>query len=93
MNMIYAWAIRLTIWLGPAADESDLAMYELRNLGVGALYKKMPILSGRVLRAVEKLLNRRWWFRIWIVQEVFWGGAGVKLNKIRVGCGKSKVLD
>jgi hypothetical protein len=71
MNLIYATAYKVLVWLGPAADDSDLAMDELRILGSGSPYDKMPILSGDLLRAMEKLLSRRWWHRIWILQEVY----------------------
>ncbi|KAH8671809.1 hypothetical protein BGZ60DRAFT_405970 [Tricladium varicosporioides] len=91
MNAIYASAIKLMVWLGPEADDSSLAMEELQYLGAGLPYDKMPIISGPVLTAVEKLLTRRWWSRIWIIQEVFWGGLGRKIQEIRVRCGKKEV--
>ena len=91
MNTIYAAATRLMVWLGPEADNSSLAMEKLQLYGAGSPYDKMPILTGSVLTAIEKLLTRRWWSRIWIIQEVFWGGAGRKLQDMRVRCGTKEV--
>jgi hypothetical protein len=91
MNMIYGVAGKLIVWLGPEADDSSLAMEALQLHGAGSPYDKMPILTGSVLTAVEKLLTRRWWSRIWIIQEVFWGGVGRKVQNMRVRCGTKEV--
>ena len=56
MNLIYAWAPKLVVWLGPAGDDSDLAVEELRSLGCEDTFTKMPILSGRF----SKLFKNSW---------------------------------
>ncbi|KAF1816121.1 hypothetical protein P152DRAFT_504882 [Eremomyces bilateralis CBS 781.70] len=91
MGMIYAASPLLNIWLGPEQDDSDMAMDELWNLGSGSPYDKMPILSGRTLKALELLLSRPWWSRVWILQEVLFGAAGRKLGEARVWCGSMNI--
>ena len=92
MNLIYTAAPKLVIWLGPSTSNSDLAMEYLSDLGSNSPFDKMPILSGDILIAIKELLSRRWWSRVWIVQEVFWGGVGVKINNVRLRCGQRKIL-
>jgi len=92
MNMIYAFAPRLTIWLGPGSDDSTLAIEWLVDLGSGSPYNKMPILDRKDLMALQNLLSRPWWTRIWIIQELVAGGMGCKQKHITVRCGKDSVL-
>ncbi|KAF2098995.1 HET-domain-containing protein [Rhizodiscina lignyota] len=91
MNMIYSTSPQLNIWLGPEQDDSDIAMDQLWALGSCSPYDKMPILTGRTLKALEQLLNRPWWSRVWILQEVLFGAMGAKLNNARVRCGKMNI--
>ncbi len=49
MNLIYATATKVVIWLAPEADESNLAMDEFRSLRGGSPYDKIAILSGKVV--------------------------------------------
>ncbi|EXJ72377.1 uncharacterized protein A1O5_04881 [Cladophialophora psammophila CBS 110553] len=63
MNMIYGFASKLTIWLGPDSDDSSLAMETLVKLGCGAPYDKMPLLERNKVTALQKLLTRPWWTR------------------------------
>ena len=91
MALIYFGLPRVTIWLGPEQDGSNLAMQELRDLGETYVFSKMPILSGEKLAVIEKLLKRRWWHRIWIVQEITWGGAGKKISDLWVRGGDTSV--
>lgn len=92
MNLIYMTAARVVVWLGKADDDSDTAMEELSYLGSGSPYNKMNIITGSVLVALENLLRRKWWSRIWIVQEIFWGGCGMKLDKMRILCGNKELM-
>ncbi|KAF4615719.1 hypothetical protein G7Y89_g15269 [Cudoniella acicularis] len=92
MGIIYSTASRLTIWFGKASDNSDTAMQVLRLLSCGSPYAEMPILEGETLTAMEKLFNRNWWSRIWILQEVAFGGIGPKLGKARVRCGHEEIM-
>jgi hypothetical protein len=91
MSTIYLHAHSVTIWLGPAADDSELAMQVMNELGSGSPYEKMPVLQGQVLRAFNHLLNRPWWSRVWIIQEVVFGGIGEGVKKIRVRCGTEEI--
>lgn len=88
---IYMYANAVTIWLGPAADNSDFAMRTMLQLGSGSPYDKMPILERRELAALNRLLNRSWWCRVWIIQEVVFGGIGARVEKIRVVCGNEEI--
>ncbi|OCK72955.1 hypothetical protein K432DRAFT_340879, partial [Lepidopterella palustris CBS 459.81] len=91
MGLIYAASSLLVIWLGPEQDDSDMAMNQLWDLGSASPYDKMPILTGRTLKALERLLSRPWWSRVWILQEVLFGAMGTKLDKARVWCGSTNI--
>ena len=91
MGLIYAASTLLNIWLGPEQDDSDIAMNELWHLGSDSPYRKMPILSGRTLKALEHLLSRPWWSRVWILQEVLFGAMGPKLGQAKVWCGSMNI--
>jgi len=60
MNLIYAFANRLTVWLGPEADDSSHAMETLHDLGSTSPYEKLGLLSHRSTQALQKLLGRPW---------------------------------
>ncbi|KAK1753600.1 heterokaryon incompatibility protein-domain-containing protein [Echria macrotheca] len=91
MPLIYATARRLTVWLGPEHDNSCLAMKELASLGSTSPYEKMPILARETKQALDALLTRPWWTRVWIIQELALGGAGIKLERIQVRCGNDTI--
>ena len=94
MNLIYTAAWRVLVWLGPAAEESDLAMDNLRGLtdimtpipaDLGAREAIQARLAPRdhpVWTAIVKLYNRSWFRRLWIMQEV------ILAKGIFVLCGK-----
>ncbi|KAF3005197.1 hypothetical protein E8E13_010776 [Curvularia kusanoi] len=86
MGRIYTLAYPLSIWLGPAADESTLAMDALRRFSIGTAFSKLRCSSEESL-AITCLLNRPWWFRAWIVQELALGGFDWKHDKVAVFCG------
>ncbi|KAH7379333.1 heterokaryon incompatibility protein-domain-containing protein [Phaeosphaeria sp. MPI-PUGE-AT-0046c] len=73
MNRIYAAAPSLTIWLGPPDSESDAAMRELDILSDGHPFEKLDPMERSVFAAIEKLLTRNWWERVWIIQELRFG--------------------
>ena len=91
MNLIYLAAGRIIVWLGRAEDDSDLAMEELLYLGSGSPYDKIHIITDPTLKAIQKLLSRGWWYRMWIIQEIVWGGAGTKLGNMRIRCGHKEL--
>lgn len=91
MNVIYAAAKDVTIWLGAADADSDLAMRCLNHLGNGSPYEKLPALSRHGLEAVQRFLSRPWWSRVWIIQEVVMGGLGDKLSHVIAMCGEEDI--
>lgn len=100
MKDIYASAWNIAIWLGPEADDSDLAMTAMQYLSLRSkdldplrnVYHRVdkaivdfkPIFYWRystvkrlmrraVFRALYHLLERPYWRRLWILQEVALG--------------------
>jgi hypothetical protein len=93
MGGIFASAALVLAWLGPAADESDLALQELESF-----YKSLPeslkevgdshkeAYSALPLVAIDTFFNRPWFKRVWVGQEV-------ALNKqVIFVCGQSEVF-
>ncbi|KAI0114184.1 HET-domain-containing protein [Hypoxylon sp. NC0597] len=91
MRRIYSQAQRIAIWLGPAADESDLAMEAYRSYpraagsrtpkeGIEEWFKSLPH------DALGKLAQRSWWQRVWVWQE-----ATTPRVPIEFWCGTSRV--
>jgi hypothetical protein len=91
MGLIYFAAPRLTIWLGPAYSNSDIALTTLRHLASGHPFEKTAPMEPKVLNAVEKLLTRSWWRRVWIFQELRFGAIVMKLLSAQVMCGKEQI--
>lgn len=90
MKEIYANATEVIIWLGDAANNSDLAVdfisgqaqRTLRTRGPGYY----PVWNREVGKALRALCERRYWRRMWIIQEV------LHAKKLAVWCG-SKSFD
>ncbi|KAF2173691.1 hypothetical protein M409DRAFT_15966 [Zasmidium cellare ATCC 36951] len=91
MGFIYTLACKVTIWLGPRSDDSDFGMQWLNELGEDSPYAKMPLLSSKSLRAVQNILLRPWWTRMWIVQEIVSGGFHFKMHHMHLMCGDRAV--
>jgi len=80
MRMIYSSANGVRVWLGEAADDSDLAidvMRQIMNLprrGPGLPPVTVPVVAPdeklRTWRALRGLFACPWWDRAWIRQEV-----------------------
>ncbi|KAL6849866.1 hypothetical protein ACO1O0_009411 [Amphichorda felina] len=94
MRDIYALAWQVVVWLGPEADDSDLAMITLRwiaslvraNPSMTTFYREKKQIDVRpffikwatyesplrkeVNKALFHLFTRRYWRRMWILQEV-----------------------
>ncbi|KAH7000594.1 heterokaryon incompatibility protein-domain-containing protein [Ilyonectria destructans] len=62
MADIYRKAQRVVIWLGPKADKSALAIKAIE-------YAEIPH-SQQELEAIQKLVARSWFKRLWVRQEV-----------------------
>ena len=81
MNLIYTAAWRVLVWLGPADEDSDLAMDNLRGLTEimtplpsdegerEARQKRLAPADHPVWTAILRLYNRPWFRRLWIMQE------------------------
>ncbi|KAL7928956.1 heterokaryon incompatibility domain-containing protein [Trichoderma chlorosporum] len=91
MNMIYAAARSLIIWLGESSSDSDLALEWIDILGSSSPYDKIPNIPNNAWQAMQSLLERPWWKRIWIVQELAIGAMGIKLQKASILCGRTRV--
>ncbi|KAK4060261.1 uncharacterized protein Triagg1_10811 [Trichoderma aggressivum f. europaeum] len=91
MNLIYAAARALIIWLGESSSDSDLALEWINHLGSASPYDKMPNIPNKAWQAIQSLLERPWWKRIWIVQELTAGAMGLKLEKASILCGHTRV--
>jgi hypothetical protein len=82
MGNTFAGAINVISWLGPANDDSDLAMNMMSD--PESLFVSLPSFSkdSREGKALFALCHRTYWRRVWIVQElhlaqsyVVWCGA------------------
>ncbi|GAB1315425.1 hypothetical protein MFIFM68171_05635 [Madurella fahalii] len=89
MTDIYSNADTVAIWLGPEADDSDLATDILKRVAEEADNPQALLsfltrkLSRRTLGTVVALFEREYWRRLWVVQEVF------HAKDITVYCGSS----
>jgi hypothetical protein len=63
MAKIYSQASRVLVWLGEAADNSDQALKEIRAAGRKAIHSLNNV---TIQLAVDKLLKRDWFQRIWV---------------------------
>jgi hypothetical protein len=69
MAMIYAQANRVVVWLGEAADNSDLALDEIRV--AGGKESTNPSNNEMIQPAIIALLHRPWFRRIWVSEQTF----------------------
>lgn len=69
MKDVYGAAEETCLWLGPAADDSDLAMAAIGELYAARTYV-LPddALSEAQIEAINALQRREWWSRIWVLQ-------------------------
>lgn len=98
MRLIYKLALDVVIWLGPEADDSSRAMdliHTLSNscksgtdksLGI-ALRRNSELLGRGIWLALSFLLDRPYWHRMWIIQELSMGG-----GKAPILCGHKTVI-
>jgi hypothetical protein len=86
MKQIYNNALKVILWLGKEADNSNLAMNFIAKKGSAALkpngggFRKMWTRDEG--RALVALCERGYWRRIWIIQEI------IHARRITVLCGK-----
>lgn len=70
MKDVYSKAEETCVWLGPADGDSDLAMETIGELYAARTYV-LPdddSLSEAQIQAINALMGREWWSRIWVVQ-------------------------
>ena len=73
MRLIYSQAAQVTVWLGqaPCGLGSCLRqVHDLASVSDDEVSKKQNDLDLRSFDSLFDLLGRRWWARIWTVQEV-----------------------
>ncbi|KAF2204156.1 hypothetical protein GQ43DRAFT_365222 [Delitschia confertaspora ATCC 74209] len=91
MTSIYSKADSVVVWLGPDADDSQLASQLLADVASKANIQSniSSIISSGMgkagFAAVVALFERDYWKRLWVVQEVFNG------KNIMVYCGSSNL--
>jgi hypothetical protein len=82
MGRIFHDADYTVVWLGPASESSQLAMETLERIGHGRsaghepvdnptmdLFRQLALAPEGFSAALNALLLRSWWKRIWVVQE------------------------
>ncbi len=87
MGDIYASATRTIVWLGEKSADSDMAMDFIGSIRQRTLDKLEGgnDVDSIPLRAVAELMRRKWWTRIWVVQEALMS------RRVIVQCGERKV--
>ncbi|KAF5964083.1 heterokaryon incompatibility protein het-6 [Fusarium bulbicola] len=81
MGEIFTEAIGVISWLGPARDDdSNLVMYLMR-------FDITPEPDSRELEALLSLCHRRYWRRVWIIQELYLAKSYV------IWCGHESISD
>ncbi|KAK3331733.1 heterokaryon incompatibility protein-domain-containing protein [Cercophora scortea] len=104
MSTIYRLAARTIIWLGEASADSDLAIQFLRVLSrcnprsqVSEDPPEVREGAEASWQAVARLLERKWWERVWTLQEfligdngtLFCGGdSSLTVNEVFKGVGR-----
>ncbi|KAH7384351.1 heterokaryon incompatibility protein-domain-containing protein, partial [Phaeosphaeria sp. MPI-PUGE-AT-0046c] len=81
MARIYACAKRVVVYLGEAADNSNEALEAIRAAGMRPSSEN----SENNARSVDLLLQREWFQRIWVLQEV------AAARHIVVICGNTEI--
>jgi hypothetical protein len=92
MRRIYAESSGLLIWLDEEYGDSDMAMNLVRTFGDPDnqdVRAWTATLSEHI--ALRSLMERPWWNRIWIVQELALGAKGNKDELAKVICGGKRV--
>ncbi|KAL2204526.1 hypothetical protein CC79DRAFT_1400690 [Sarocladium strictum] len=94
MHTLYLASESLAIWLGSESENSALAMLELVDIGKPHAYETLPKIPLHICQAIQDLLQRPWWKRIWIVQEVCYGACIFKTRRkeaVAVQCGEKSI--
>ena len=97
MRDIYGSAWTVITWLGEASDESAKAIDLVRNLALvskvnGGIYlekqllQNPPHLGKGGWLALQYLMERSYWYRLWAIQEIVMGASSVMIR-----CGTSSI--
>ena len=86
MREIYLCSNRLTVWLGSPSEDINLAFATILYILQGDDLK-LPHLDRKSRRALNSLLDRPLWTRIWIVREIILGTMFSKGSAAVLQCG------
>ncbi|KAI1662261.1 HET-domain-containing protein [Daldinia decipiens] len=81
MRDIYSKASQVLVYIGPTADDSNDAMYALNMLSGAA----EPDLSSSQKLGLERLFKRRYFSRVWVIQEI------IMARKVTLYCGDKSI--
>lgn len=89
MGDIYSQAVVVRIWLGEAANYSDQAIRLIKTMQAG--FDILSPADGMMVSkeqwgSLRSLLERPWWDRIWIVQEM------ALAQRVTLNCGHASFL-
>ena len=87
MGNIFASATRTIVWLGEKSADSDMAMDFIGSLRQGTLGQldDDSKIERTCRRAINGLMQRQWWTRIWVIQEALMS------RRVMVQCGEKRV--
>jgi hypothetical protein len=86
MCEVYASASRVLVWLGESDPHIDEALDYIADMetprNIHKEWEEAEELFSPIVQGLMNLLNKPWWYRIWVVQEVI-----VTDEEITIGCG------
>ncbi|MCJ1450113.1 hypothetical protein MMC28_000442 [Mycoblastus sanguinarius] len=87
MQPIYEKAQRVIVWLGAAPADLSVAFDRVQQQIKGSTERNKERLGDREVwaPALQDILNRRWWSRVWVVQEVALG------RRVILRCGDEEI--
>ena len=87
MGDIFASGTRTIVWLGEKSADSDVAMDFIGSLRQRTLDQQDSDskIEQTCPRAINELMQRKWWTRIWVIQEVLMS------RRVIVQCGDRRV--
>ncbi|OCL01779.1 hypothetical protein AOQ84DRAFT_328482, partial [Glonium stellatum] len=83
MTKIYGQANRVIVWLGEAADNSDQALEDIRVAAESECTNSLNNENSQ--KAILRLLERPWFRRIWVLQEV------AAARRVLIMCGPAEI--
>lgn len=97
MKDIYSASWSVTAWLGEATANSDAGLQLVQDLAAfreagceleleRRLRDDPKFLGGTCWLGLQQILDRKYWSRLWIIQEIVMGGTNVQLK-----CGASTI--